>query len=183
MIFAPLPTHLENPAERVAFARSAVATAKASYDALPTHLLREASKFLPPILFNAAVPLMTRVPALSRSAWNVVVSNVRGPSRPDYFNGLRVKGYVPASFLSIGGGINITLQSYVDRIFFGLMTTPEQGPDFEKLLDYMREELDALVAAAAAQGESGPTPVAAPTKTATRSAKSGSANNRQRAKA
>ena len=148
MIFAPLPTHLEDPAERVAFARSAVAKAKASFDALPTHLLREASRFLPPVIFNASVPIMTRVPALSRSAWNVVVSNVRGPSRPDHFNGLRVKGYVPASFMSIGGGINITLQSYVDRIFFGLMTTPEHGPEFETLLDYMREELAALVAAA-----------------------------------
>jgi hypothetical protein len=50
--------------------------------------------------------------------------------------------------MSIGGGINITLQSYVDRIFFGLMTTPEHGPEFETLLDYMREELAALVAAA-----------------------------------
>ena len=153
MIFAPLPTHLEDPAERVVFARSAVAKAKASFDALPTHLLREASRFLPPVIFNASVPIMTRVPALSRSAWNVVVSNVRGPSRPDHFNGLRVKGYVPASFMSIGGGINITLQSYVDRIFFGLMTTPEQAPEFEKFLDYMREELNALVAAAGAGAE------------------------------
>ena len=183
MIFAPLPTHLEDPAERVAFARNAVAKAKASYDALPTHLLREASKFLPPIIFNASVPLMTRVPALSRSAWNVVVSNVRGPSRPDHFNGLRVKGYVPASFLSIGGGINITLQSYVDRIFFGLMTTPDQGPDFETLLDYMREELDALVAAAAAHGESRPKRVAGPATRATRSASAGAVNSRRRIKA
>jgi WS/DGAT/MGAT family acyltransferase len=148
MIFAPLPTHLEDPADRLRFARSAVAAAKANFDALPTHLLREASRFLPPILFNAAVPVMTRVPALSRSAWNVVVSNVRGPSRPDHFNGLRVRGYVPASFLSIGGGINITLQSYTDRIFFGVMSSPQQCPELETLLDHMREELEALVAAA-----------------------------------
>jgi hypothetical protein len=141
----------------VAFARTAVTKAKASFDALPTHLLREASRFLPPIIFNASVPVMTRVPALSRSAWNVVVSNVRGPSQPDHFNGLRVKGYVPASFMSIGGGINITLQSYVDRIFFGVMTTPEQGPEIEKLLDYMHEELDALVAAAGRTNQAPPT--------------------------
>ena len=148
MIFAPLPTHVADPAERLRFASKAVTTAKASFDALPTHLLREASRFLPPVVFNASVPLMTRVPALSRSAWNVVVSNVRGPSRPDHFNGLRVRGYVPASFLSIGGGVNITLQSYVDRIFFGLMTNPQQVPQPEALLAHMREELAELVAAA-----------------------------------
>jgi WS/DGAT/MGAT family acyltransferase len=149
MIFAELPTHLEDPADRLRFARQAVATTKANFDAMPTHLVREASRFLPPVVFNASVPVMTRLHELSRSAWNVVVSNVRGPSRPDHFNGLRVRGYVPASFLSIGGGVNITLQSYVDRIFFGVMSTPQQCPDLEALVDYMREELDALVAAAA----------------------------------
>jgi WS/DGAT/MGAT family acyltransferase len=154
MIFAPLPTDVEDPAERVGAARRAVAAAKGNFDALPVHLLRESSRFLPPVIFNATVPIMTRVPALSRSAWNVVVSNVRGPSRPDHFNGNRVKGYVPASFLSIGGGINITLQSYVDRIFFGVMSTPQQCPDLETLLQYMREELDVLVAAAEAAKES-----------------------------
>ena len=154
MVFAPLPTHLDEPAERLTAARRAIATAKGNFDALPVHLLRESSRFLPPVVFNASVPLMTRVPALSRSAWNVVVSNVRGPSRPDHFNGVRVRGYVPASFLSIGGGINITLQSYVDRIFFGVMTTPQQCPDLETLLDYMREEMDALVLAAGTAAKS-----------------------------
>ena len=51
-------------------------------------------------------------------------------------------------------GLNITLQSYVDRIFFGVMSTPQQCPDLETLLDYMREELDTLAAAAEAAKES-----------------------------
>ncbi len=59
-------------------------------------------------------------------------------------------GYWPASFLALGGGINITLQSYVDYMCFGFMGCPQQTGDLSKLVEYMHEALDETLAAAEA---------------------------------
>ena len=85
---------------------------------------------------------------VSKGPWNVVVSNVRGPSTAAYMDGVKIKGYWPASFLSVGGGINITLQSYSDRICFGFMGAPEQVGDLRPLIGYMTDALAETVAAA-----------------------------------
>ncbi len=151
MIFAELPTQLDDPVARVRTASAAVKNAKGSFDAMPTGLIREASRFIPSAMFNLAMRLMVKLPdGLSKGPWNVVVSNVRGPSKPATMDGVRIKGYWPASFLSVGGGINITLQSYCDSLCFGFMANPEQAGDLEPLVGYMREALDETLAAAVA---------------------------------
>jgi WS/DGAT/MGAT family acyltransferase len=149
MIFAPLPTHLDDPLARVRAASAAVKAAKGNFDAMPVGLIREASRFIPSAMFNVMTRVMVKMPdALSKGPWNVVVSNVRGPSTAAYMDGVRIKGYWPASFLSVGGGINITLQSYTDRICFGFMGAPEQVGDLRPLIGYMTDALAETVAAA-----------------------------------
>ena len=100
MIFAPLPTHLEDPAERVRFARKAVSTAKANFDSLPTHLLREASRFLPPIVFNASVPVMTRVPAGRKG-------DPRELAATAVWLASDAAGYVTGQMIPVDGGLTI----------------------------------------------------------------------------
>ena len=157
MIFAPLPTHLEDPLARVREASAAIKAAKGSFDALPIGLVREASRFMPSAMFNMMVRAMVKMPdALSRGPWNVVVSNVRGPGAATFIDGVRVKGYWPASFLSIGGGVNITLQSYVDRVCFGFMGAPEQVGDLRPIVGYMHDVLDETYAAAKAKASDPP---------------------------
>lgn len=156
MIFARFPTHLDDPAERIRFARSAIRRSKGSFEALPTDLVRDASRFVPSAMFDLATRLMVKLPdAASRAPWNVVVSNVRGPSEPADVGGVRVRGYFPASFLSVGGGLNITLQSYTDRVCFGLMGAPEQVGDLAPLVQYLSDALAETVAATRAVPESG----------------------------
>jgi len=151
MIFAPIPTHLDDPLARVKAASTAVKSAKGNFDAMPTSLIREASRFIPSAIFNVMVRAMVKLPdSLSKGPWNVVVSNVRGPSTAAYMDGVKVLGYWPASFLSVGGGINITLQSYTDRICFGFMGAPEQVGDLRPIIGYMTDALAETVAAAAA---------------------------------
>lgn len=152
MMFSDFPTHLDDPIERVEVVTADLTRAKNSFDGLPTELIREGSNFLPKDLFRAMAKLWIRLPEkYSRAPWNVVVSNVRGPSKPATMNGVRVLGYWPASFLSIGGGLNITLQSYVDKICFGFIGAPELVGDLWPLVDYMNDalvELEAAVEAA-----------------------------------
>ncbi|MDO5498838.1 MAG: wax ester/triacylglycerol synthase family O-acyltransferase [Propionibacteriaceae bacterium] len=145
MMFAKFPVHLSDPLERLEYTANELNRAKDSFDGLPTHLIRESSRLLPRDLLSWMTQLWIRLPERwSRAAWNVVVSNVRGPSKPATMNGLRVAGYWPASFLSIGGGINITLQSYVDKICFGFIGAPEQTGDLWPLTQYMQDALQEL---------------------------------------
>lgn len=142
MMFAELPVHVDDPLKRLEMVSKDLIAAKQSFDRLPTHLIRDMSRLIPREFFGTLVKLWIRLPdSMSRAPWNVVVSNVRGPSKPNKVNGLQVAGYWPASFLSIGGGINITLQSYVDRICFGFIGAPEKTGDLWPLAQYMQDAL------------------------------------------
>ena len=60
MIFAPLPTHLDDPLARVKAASTAVKSAKGNFDAMPTSLIREASRFIPSAIFNVCLLYTSR---------------------------------------------------------------------------------------------------------------------------
>lgn len=158
MIFAPLPTHLDDPLERLEFAGRAVKTAKANFDEMPVEHLEAASEFLPEAVFAVPAHLMAAAPAWvpTPGSWNVVVSNVRGPSSPAHVAGATVRGYWPASFLSPVGGLNITLQSYTDRVDFGVVACADHVDDlnvFPGLLESSLRKLEEAVAYAAADAD------------------------------
>lgn len=154
MIFAEFPVHLADPVARVRYASRSVKKARSSFQALPVSMLPLASKLVHPLAMHVPLQLMARAPnQMQKIHYNVVVSNVRGPVEPVYWDGVKVKGYWPASFLALGGGINITLQSYTDKMCFGFMSTPEQGPGLTKLVDYMGEALAETLEAAQADYE------------------------------
>ncbi len=171
MIFASLPVHMADPIDRLRFVNTELKEVKGSFDAMPIHLMRPMSRFMPPQAMSIPAKIMVKLPdRLSRVPWNVVVSNVKGPTRPARVNGLLVEGYWPASFLSIGGGLNITLQSYLDRVCFGFMVCADQVDDLDPLVASMRAGLAELLAAAQAarsaqeahprpNGSTRPTPV------------------------
>ena len=77
-------------------------------------------------------------------------------------DGVRIVGDWPASFLTGGGGLNITLKSYLDRMNFGFMGCPEQTGDLSKFVEYMTESLEETLAAAEAYAEAQGTPPARP---------------------
>lgn len=153
MILADLPVHLADPLERLTHVTEALIAARASLDNTPAHLVNDFSSIIPPDFYGLVVKIWTRLPdKLSRPAWNVVVSNVRGPKKPDSLNGMRIRSYFPISFLSIGGGINISLQSYVDRFCFGIVGAPDKTGDLWPLVGHLREALEELRTALEARG-------------------------------
>jgi diacylglycerol O-acyltransferase len=48
------------------------------------------------------------------------------------------------SVLTEGQGLNITVQSYLDQLDFGLVCCPELVPDVDAMLDAMLAEIDTL---------------------------------------
>ena len=58
---------------------------------------------------------------------NVVISNVPGPRSPLYLGEARLKHIYPVSTVADGMGLNMTVQSYVDTLDFGLVVLPRAG--------------------------------------------------------
>ncbi len=70
---------------------------------------------------------------------NVVVSNVPGPRQPLYSQGARVLTHYPVSIPAHTQAMNITVQSYVDQMFFGITACARAMPDPQILRNDMLE--------------------------------------------
>jgi WS/DGAT/MGAT family acyltransferase len=68
---------------------------------------------------------------------NVVISNVPGPRRAVFIHGARMLTHYPVSAPAHGTALNITVQSYQDRLDFGLTACRDALPDGWKLRDDM----------------------------------------------
>jgi hypothetical protein len=75
---------------------------------------------------------------------NLVISNVPGPRQPLYAAGARLLHYYPVSTIVDGQGLNITVQSYLGTLDFGLVSCRELVPDLWDMLDAIADDLQAL---------------------------------------
>jgi hypothetical protein len=77
-------------------------------------------------------------------AANVVISNVPGPRTPMYAAGAAARHYFPLSIPYHGGALNITVESYLDQLEFGLLACRLTVPRVQVIADYLAEEFYAL---------------------------------------
>jgi WS/DGAT/MGAT family acyltransferase len=77
---------------------------------------------------------------------NTLVSNVPGPSERLYLKGAELREMHPVSTLPPTHLLNITLFSYVDQLYFGLIAT-DALPNLGRLSAYIEEEIATLEAA------------------------------------
>ncbi len=144
-MFAPLGTHIEDPIERVRSIHEATAGAKETHDAVPADLLQDFSQLAPPALSTLANRLVIRSGLSERvTPVNLVISNVPGPREPLYSSGALLEHFYPVSTIVDGQGLNVTVQSYLDNLDFGLVADRELVPDLWWMMDLFREELDVL---------------------------------------
>ncbi|MEP7159572.1 MAG: wax ester/triacylglycerol synthase family O-acyltransferase [Dermatophilaceae bacterium] len=146
-----LPTHLEDPLERLAATREEMRASRRRHGARPPQLLIDAAQFAPPIVADAAWRLSARV-MKHVNAWNVMVSNVRGPDRTRYLAGAEVIGNYPVSVLVHGQGLNISVFSIAGRLCWGLIADPSLVPNLPRLGAYLGDELELLCEAMASTG-------------------------------
>ncbi len=170
MMFGALATHLADPVERLRATHEAMRAAKEQHNAIPASLLADVSQFAAPVLANQAWRLSARLRLLERvSPFNLIISNVPGPNIPLYCAGAELQAYYPVSAITDGQGMNITVMSYRDRLYFGLIGCRELVPDIDVLAGYLADELhtltgavERLVAARPADGAALAQPAAAP---------------------
>src|SRR5918993_528328 len=148
--FAALPTDEPDPLLRVGRVHEAMVDAKSLFDAVPAEALTDFAQFPPPAVFARAMRTAVRLTA-SRfmPPVNVTISNVPGPREPLYTAGARLLHYYPVSTILDGQGLNITVQSYLDTLDFGLVACRELVPDLWDLVDAIVDDLGELSKAAA----------------------------------
>jgi diacylglycerol O-acyltransferase / wax synthase len=88
---------------------------------------------------------------------NVVISNVPGPQVPLYLAGAKMTGIFPVSIVVHGIALNITVQSYMGQLCFGLIACRRALPDVAELAQQLERALQTLLRL--------PQPAAAPSAT------------------
>ncbi len=150
-VVTSLHTNIADPVERVQAIHGSMAAAKELQQAIPADVLTDVTQFAPPALAARAARLAGRLRIADRMnpPVNVIVSNVPGPRQPLYLSGARMTHFYPVSTVADGLGLNITVQSYLDNLDFGLVACRELVPDLWDLCDGLSDSMDELLKAAA----------------------------------
>ncbi len=124
---AALPTQLDDPVERLRTIHESTHSAKAMQHALGDDFILDLADVVPPGLVALGVRAYSRLRLVERHPpiFNLIVSNVQGTPLPLYIAGARLEASYPLGPLLDGGGLNITVLSYLDRIDFGFVVCPE----------------------------------------------------------
>lgn len=141
-----LGTEIEDDVERLIAIRASSETAKEMVADLAG--VYDNNQSLPglPIMMagSMASAEMMGLANIFRSPANVCISNVPGPRETLYANGAEMTTHYPVSIATHGVGLNITVQSYRDQMYFGVTGCAEALPDAGLLRDDMLSAFQAL---------------------------------------
>ncbi|QYB00789.1 wax ester/triacylglycerol synthase family O-acyltransferase (plasmid) [Rhodococcus sp. USK10] len=141
MLMCNLATHLPDPAHRLETIRTCMREGKAALRAMSqTQALALSALGAVPM----GLELLTGRRGPQRPPFNLVISNVAGPSTPLYWNGARLDALYPLSIPLTGQALNITCTSTDDQLVFGLTGCRKAVPNLHPMLDHLHTELDAL---------------------------------------
>jgi WS/DGAT/MGAT family acyltransferase len=93
-----------------------------------------------PLLFNGKIGAHK----LGRQAFNLIISNVPGPTETLYWNGARLTGMYPLSIPTHGQALNITVTSYAGELHFGLTGCRRSLPHLQRMLAGLENGLAGL---------------------------------------
>jgi WS/DGAT/MGAT family acyltransferase len=145
----PLPTGIDDPAERLAVISAAMDDLKASKQPLGAEAIWGLNDwfrdFAPPVLLapTAAINFSTRL-------FNLLVTNFPGPQIPFYCRGRELVAIHPVGFLARRHGLAIAILSYNGRVSFGLLADPGSVPGVERLAAHLEVAVAELAESAAA---------------------------------
>jgi diacylglycerol O-acyltransferase / wax synthase len=144
-----LATDVDDPIDRLKVIHEVMVEAKELQKAIGADTLQEWSEFAAPALLGRAARLYSRMRWADshRPLFNVTISNVPGPPFPLYSAGARLLANYPIGPIMEGGGLNMTVMSYLDQLDFGLLACPDVLDDVWALGDGLHAALAELVEA------------------------------------
>ena len=143
-------TDIEDPMKRLMAVNEHSTRTKKQLGAVRDVFPTDYSFFGAPVIMSSMAQMMNRTDIVNMmpSPLNVAISNVPGPRRHVYFAGSKVLCFFPVSIPTHGCALNITLQSYVDRLDFGLIACKLAVPDVQDIADDIVNEFELLKKAA-----------------------------------
>ncbi|MEY2431707.1 MAG: diacylglycerol O-acyltransferase / wax synthase [Acidimicrobiaceae bacterium] len=147
-----LATDIDDPVKRLQAIHDGTQQAKSQLNAIGADALTDWAEFAAPALAGRAARLYSRTKMADRHRplFNVTISNIPGPPFPLYSNGARMVANYPMGPIFDGGGLNITVMSYLDQLDFGLVACSDLIPDVWSLADGLGAALEELKKAATA---------------------------------
>jgi diacylglycerol O-acyltransferase / wax synthase len=139
-ILCNLATDVEDPAKRLETISESMRGNKKVLAELPRLQALALSAFLIAPLGLTAVPGFASAPP----PFNIVISNVPGPTEPIYWGGARMDGNYPLSIPLDGQALNITLVNNADNMDFGLVGCRRSVPHLQRLLGHLETSLKDL---------------------------------------
>jgi WS/DGAT/MGAT family acyltransferase len=147
-----LATDVDDPEARLRRIHEHTQYAKAQLQAIGADTLTNWAEFAAPALLGRAVRLYSRTKMADRHRplFNVTISNVPGPPFPLYSAGSRMVANYPMGPIFDGGGINMTVMSYMDNLDFGIVACSDLVSDVWQISDGLHRSLEELKKAAEA---------------------------------
>jgi diacylglycerol O-acyltransferase / wax synthase len=131
-----LGTTIDEPMARLHAIAESSRAAKTQHQVLGPDTFSQLADVTPSPFLAALGALESRFNVLGRipPACNLIVSNFPGPPFPLYCAGARMVAAYPMGPLGLGTALNITVQSYLDTLWFGIVACPDVVPEPAKLV-------------------------------------------------
>lgn len=144
-VMVPLATDVADAGVRLHRIHESMVSGKAAMSQMtPLQVMAMSAVGMSPVLLN---PLL-KATGYGRPPFNLIISNVPGPTERQYLNGAEMVGMYPLSIPFHGNALNITCTSYADQLSFGLTGCRRTVPHLQRLLTHLDTELRALERAA-----------------------------------
>lgn len=145
-----LASHLDDPVQRLAAISAGTKGAKEQHQALGADTMGTWQEFAVPALAARAARMYStmRLADRIRPPYNLTISNVPGPPFPLYSFGAKALASYPMGPLQEAVALNITVSSYLDRMFFGIHACRDAVDDVWILARGIEDELSALASPA-----------------------------------
>lgn len=140
-ILCNLATDSDDPAERLQIISDSMRSNKKVFSQLPRFQALALSAMNTSALALAAVPGWV---ASTSPPFNIIISNVPGPTQPIYYGGARLDGNYPLSIALDGQALNITLSNNAGNLDFGLVGCRRSVPHLQRLLAHLESSLKDL---------------------------------------
>ncbi|TAM72019.1 wax ester/triacylglycerol synthase family O-acyltransferase [Mycobacterium sp.] len=140
-ILCNLATDADDPARRLLMISESMRSNKMVFSQLPRLQALALSAVNTSALALAAVPGWVRS---TSPPFNIIISNVPGPTQPIYYGGARLDGNYPLSIALDGQALNITLAGNAGNLDFGLVGCRRSVPHLQRLLAHLESALTDL---------------------------------------
>jgi diacylglycerol O-acyltransferase len=149
-MLCPIATQLADPLERLAAIRKESGDSKTLAGTVKDVAPKDYRLLGAPILLPGLAQLYgrSRLADVMPSTTNLTISNVMGPPFPLFCAGAKILAMYPVSIPVHGIALNVTVQSYQDKLNFGITADRKAVPDPAALADRLGPALAELKAAA-----------------------------------